>query len=47
MATDALVLDAPLTSIGRYRGALFSVRPDDRAAPAIATIVENPAAWTF
>jgi 3-oxoadipyl-CoA thiolase len=39
MATDAFVLDALRTPIGRYRGALSGVRPDDLAALAIGTIV--------
>src|SRR5689334_22192690 len=41
MATDAFVLDALRTPIGRYRGALSGVRPDDLAALVIATAVER------
>jgi len=38
-ATDAFILDALRTPIGRYRGALSAVRPDDLAALVIKTIV--------
>jgi 3-oxoadipyl-CoA thiolase len=38
---DALILDALRTPIGRYRGALSGVRPDDLAALVIAAIVER------
>jgi 3-oxoadipyl-CoA thiolase len=39
MATDAFVFDALRTPIGRYRGALSGVRPDDLAALVIGAIV--------
>ncbi|MEX2448200.1 MAG: thiolase family protein [Solirubrobacterales bacterium] len=38
---DALILDALRTPIGRYRGALSPVRPDDLAALAIGALVER------
>ncbi len=38
---DALILDACRTPIGRYGGALASVRPDDLAAVALRAIVER------
>jgi 3-oxoadipyl-CoA thiolase len=44
---DALIIDAVRTPVGRYRGALAGVRPDDLAALTIAAAVErtgiNPA----
>ena len=40
-ANDAFILDALRTPIGRYRGALSAVRPDDLAALVIGTIVER------
>lgn len=39
--TDALIIDAVRTPIGRYAGALSSVRPDDLAATAIKALVER------
>jgi len=39
MATDAFVLDALRTPIGRYRGVLSGVRPDDLAALTIGAAV--------
>jgi 3-oxoadipyl-CoA thiolase len=39
--TDALIIDAVRTPMGRYRGALSGVRPDDLAAHAIAAAVER------
>jgi 3-oxoadipyl-CoA thiolase len=39
--TDALILDAVRTPIGRYRGALAGVRPDDLAALVIGKVVER------
>ncbi len=39
--TDAFILDACRTPIGRFGGALASVRPDDLAAAAIRSIVER------
>ena len=33
---EALIIDAVRTPMGRYRGALAGVRPDDLAARAIA-----------
>src|SRR5437764_11557838 len=39
--TDALIIDAVRTPIGRYAGALSSVRPDDLAAVAVKAIVER------
>ena len=39
--TDAFVCDAVRTPIGRYGGALASVRPDDLAALTLATLVER------
>ena len=41
MTDDALILDALRTPIGRYRGVLAGVRPDDLGALVIATIVER------
>ncbi|HEX3238591.1 MAG TPA: thiolase family protein [Solirubrobacterales bacterium] len=41
MTNDALILDALRTPIGRYRGALAGVRPDDLAALVISAIVER------
>jgi 3-oxoadipyl-CoA thiolase len=38
---DALIVDAVRTPIGRYRGALSSVRPDDLAARVIEAAVER------
>jgi 3-oxoadipyl-CoA thiolase len=39
--TDALIIDALRTPIGRYGGALAGVRPDDLAAHVIAAAVER------
>jgi len=39
--TDALIIDAVRTPIGRYGGALASVRPDDLAAIVIRALVER------
>jgi 3-oxoadipyl-CoA thiolase len=39
--TEALILDALRTPIGRYAGALSAVRPDDLAARVIASAVER------
>ena len=39
--TEAYIIDAVRTPIGRYGGALASVRPDDLAARAIAAAVER------
>jgi 3-oxoadipyl-CoA thiolase len=39
--TDALIIDAVRTPMGRYRGALAGVRPDDLAAHVIAAAVER------
>jgi 3-oxoadipyl-CoA thiolase len=36
---DAVIVDAVRTPIGRYRGALATVRPDDLAAAAIAGLI--------
>jgi 3-oxoadipyl-CoA thiolase len=41
LTDDALILDALRTPIGRYRGALAGVRPDDLAALVISAIVER------
>jgi 3-oxoadipyl-CoA thiolase len=38
---EALIIDAVRTPMGRYRGALASVRPDDLAAGVISAIVER------
>jgi 3-oxoadipyl-CoA thiolase len=38
---EALIIDAVRTPVGRYRGALAGVRPDDLAALAIAAAVER------
>jgi 3-oxoadipyl-CoA thiolase len=38
---DALIIDAVRTPMGRYRGALAGVRPDDLAAHVIAAAVER------
>jgi 3-oxoadipyl-CoA thiolase len=38
---EALIIDAVRTPMGRYRGALSGVRPDDLAAHAIAAAVER------
>jgi len=39
--TDALIIDAVRTPIGRYAGALSSVRPDDLAAAVVKALVER------
>jgi 3-oxoadipyl-CoA thiolase len=39
--SGAFIVDAVRTPMGRYRGALAGVRPDDLAAHAIATAVER------
>jgi 3-oxoadipyl-CoA thiolase len=39
--TDALIIDAVRTPMGRYRGALAGVRPDDLAAHAISAAIER------
>ena len=39
--SEALVIDALRTPIGRYRGALKEVRPDDLAAHVIRALVER------
>jgi 3-oxoadipyl-CoA thiolase len=39
--TEALIIDAVRTPIGRYAGALSSVRPDDLAAAVIKAVVER------
>ena len=38
---DALIIDAVRTPMGRYRGALSRIRPDDLAAHVIAAAVER------
>src|SRR5215204_3247661 len=38
---EALIIDAVRTPMGRYRGALAGVRPDDLAAGVIAAAVER------
>src|SRR6266550_878836 len=38
---DAVIIDAVRTPMGRYRGALAGVRPDDLAARAIGAAVER------
>jgi 3-oxoadipyl-CoA thiolase len=38
---DALIVDAVRTPMGRYRGVLSGVRPDDLAAHVVATSVER------
>ena len=40
---DVLVVDAVRTPVGRFRGALAEVRPDDLGAVAIAELVRRPA----
>lgn len=42
--TDALIIDAVRTPIGRYAGALSSVRPDDLAAAVVKAVVERTGA---
>ncbi len=39
--TDAFIIDACRTPVGRYGGALASVRPDDLAATVIRALVER------
>jgi 3-oxoadipyl-CoA thiolase len=39
--TEALIIDAVRTPIGRYAGALSSVRPDDLAAAVVKAVVER------
>jgi acetyl-CoA acyltransferase len=39
--SDAWILDGLRTPIGRHRGALASVRPDDLAARAVAAVVDR------
>ena len=36
---EALILDAVRTPMGRYRGGLAGVRPDDLAAHVVAAVV--------
>ena len=38
---DALIIDAVRTPMGRFRGALSGVRPDDLAAHVVAAAVER------
>ena len=38
---EALIVDAVRTPVGRYRGALAGVRPDDLAAHAISSAIER------
>ena len=38
---EALIIDAARTPMGRYRGVLAGVRPDDLAAHVIAAAVER------
>jgi len=38
---DAWIVEAVRTPIGRYGGALASVRPDDLAAAAIRAVVDR------
>jgi acetyl-CoA acetyltransferase len=38
-SSEALIIDAVRTPMGRYRGALSGVRPDDLAAHAIEAAV--------
>ena len=38
--SEALIIDAVRTPVGRFRGVLSGVRPDDLAARAIAAAVE-------
>ncbi len=40
-ATDAFVVDAVRTPVGRYGGGLASVRPDDLAAHVVKAVVER------
>ncbi|HEX5725867.1 MAG TPA: beta-ketoacyl synthase N-terminal-like domain-containing protein, partial [Longimicrobiaceae bacterium] len=39
--TDAVIIDACRTPVGRFAGALSSVRPDDLAATVVKAIVER------
>ena len=39
--SEALILDAVRTPMGRYRGALAGVRPDDLAAGVVSAVVER------
>src|SRR5216117_1590272 len=39
--TDAFIIDAVRTPVGRYRGVLAGVRPDDMAARTISAAVER------
>ncbi|HZG41991.1 MAG TPA: acetyl-CoA C-acyltransferase [Longimicrobium sp.] len=41
MATDAYIIDACRTPVGRFNGSLASVRPDDLAATVVRAIVER------
>ncbi|MEO6457701.1 MAG: 3-oxoadipyl-CoA thiolase [Chloroflexia bacterium] len=41
MVTEAFIIDAIRTPVGRYAGALKDIRPDDLAALAIAALVER------
>ena len=43
MSTDAYICDALRTPIGRYGGALSSVRPDDLLASVLRALVERNA----
>ncbi len=41
---EVVVIDAVRTPIGRYGGALASVRPDDLAAPVVKALLDRPGA---
>jgi 3-oxoadipyl-CoA thiolase len=41
LASDALIIDAVRTPMGRFRGALSGVRPDDLAARVLSAAVER------
>src|SRR6185437_5660174 len=41
LVTDAYVIDALRTPIGRYGGALANARPDDLAAHVVRSLVER------
>jgi acetyl-CoA acetyltransferase len=43
-AVEAWIIDAARTPIGRYGGALSSVRPDDLAAQVIAGVIQRTGA---
>ena len=42
---NAYIIDAIRTPIGKYGGALSTIRPDDLAAHVMKTIVDRNKSW--